>query len=515
MKIIDWKLINHAINVGDAVVIQKHISGKKSMFYWRTLAYAGLTSPNVAKFKMKHRLSVRWDGRRENYNPRMHYPVSFPLGICWQFNDTQGNNVDQVMPTIDFLWSERFANESYMDITPHSEDKDVILLDIEIPLTEFAFIKESEFNDFVERQQIKQFLIDNSWLDIYMPTAKKLQASNGVVWWRQSVVELEQIIKEVISVSVGIGPMSNYTQLSVIYRLRNTNLWNIDRSAEWHPFPMNYCRWEAPHWRFTSQELCFDTHNNPNYDEYLVNVGQIINFAYRQEHEEVPTDFFVGSSARASSEEIEYISQWATYIMLSAREHQSRAAAPDFPRWRTVSDRDTRETAEYFLTTYWLWDVVEGQAPNRISQVAYNNTAQMLRYMQQLRPQPVKQPGGEDLKVWDIVYIKPEALGNKFHRKNREYTVLSYWGNDGWNNEVYRIQPTNKKSFNWEWAIEMRSIHLFKAEKIAKRKFILERDFWKYKAGQSFSKEELIQIFGKFQDARDPFILNKLYICAE
>lgn len=69
-----------------------------------------------------------------------------------------------------------------MDITPRSEDPDAILLDIEIPLTEFAFIKESEFNDFIERQQIKQFIMENSWLDIYMPTAKKLQANNGVVW---------------------------------------------------------------------------------------------------------------------------------------------------------------------------------------------------------------------------------------------------------------------------------------------------------------------------------------------
>lgn len=77
------------------------------------------------------------------------------------------------------------------------------------------------------------------------------------------------------------------------------------------------------------------------------------------------------------------------------------------------------------------------------------------------------------------------------------------------------MQPANKKTINWEGTINMRSDQLTKAEKITKRKFTLGADFWKYKKWQSFTKDELVQIFGKFQDARDPFILNQLYICAE
>ena len=132
-----------------------------------------------------------------------------------------------------------------------------------------------------------------------------------------------------------------------------------------------------------------------------------------------------------------------------------------------------------------------------------------------IRINQVNPPASYDLTQWDTVYIKEEALWNKFHRKNREYTVLSYIGTNSDNEQVYKIQPTHKKTFNWEWTLDIKSKNLFKAEKVAKRKFILERDFWKYKAGQCFTKDEMIQIFGKFQDARDPFILNKLYICAE
>lgn len=56
---------------------------------------------------------------------------------------------------------------------------------------------------------------------------------------------------------------------------------------------------------------------------------------------------------------------------------------------------------------------------------------------------------------------------------------------------------------------------LIPVEKILKRKFELTRKIGKYQQGQVFTKEELVNTFAKFQDAQDPFILNKIYICAE
>ncbi len=505
MKIIDWKLIHHTINTGDVVILQKHISGRKSLFYWQTLIYMGNPRSGISKFKLKHKVNNRWQVV-PNYVPKIHHVASLPLWIIWPFSDTEWNTVTQSMPQVWIMGWEYFANDSYIDVTPAGSNPDYIELEIDIPNTDFAFVKYDEFNNFIERQAILPYLEEMVWIDIYMPVAKSIMNHpTGKIWGRKAIVELEQIFKEPTTSYLWDWLMANYIQPNIIYRLQGGDFGTLNNQTDWNAFPLTYCRWPAPRWKFTSQDLMFDTHNAPMYDECLLSIGQLLNFVYHptSNDDTIPTDFYIGITPRASSEEIEYIADLQSWTIVQARTHQSISVSPDFWRLRTnVSD---------FIGDYMMSVTSEGQSPTRIT---FQNTAEMLRHMQQGPLQPAITVE-YDLKIGDIVYIKHEMLGNKFHRKNKEYTVISYWGNDSSDNQIYRIQPSSKKTFNSEWTIEMRSKHLFKAEKITKRKFVLERDFWKYKAGQSFSKEELIQIFGKFQDARDPFILNKLYICAE
>lgn len=513
MKIIDWKLIHHTISPGDVVVLQKHISGRKSLFYWQTLIYMGNPRSGISQFRLKHKVNNRGQVV-PRYVPKMHHIASLPLWISWPFGDTEGNTVEQAMPSIWIMGWEYFAQDSYTDVTPTDSNPDYIELDIDIPNTDFAFTKYLDFNDFIERQGILTYLQEMTWIEIFMPVAKTIVHSpTAKVWGRKATVELEQVFREPTTSYLWNWPMANYRQVNMIYKLQSGDFGNLNTQTEWNAFPLTYCRWEAPRGKFTSQDLIFDTHNTPMYDECLMSIGQLLNFIYypTSNDDTMPTDFYIGTTHRASSEDVEYIAEWESWTIVQARTHQSRSVSPDFPRFRANLWRPVPVDDSYFISNYTLSSVEEGQAPP--TRGTFQSTAEMLRHMQQVQQPQI--PLEYDLQIGDIVYIHPDQIGNKFHRKNREYTVLTYYGTDSSNNQIYKIQPSSKKTFNWEWAIEMRAKHLVKAEKIAKRKFILAKDFGKYKAGETFNRDELIQIFGKFQDARDPFILNKLYICAE
>ena len=503
------------MNVGDIVVLQKHISGKKSLFYGQTVIYLGNTSQWISLFRLKRNVNVRENRHRTDYVPRLHHIVSFPLGINWSFTDPQGRDIGQTMPSIHKMGWEYFAQDSYVDVTPEWEDKDYLELDIEIPTTDFAFIKNQDFNDFIERQRVLQFIEAEPWIELYMPVAKKVSRVPDMVWGRKATVELEQVFNENTTSYLPNSWMASYFQKDIIYKLHNGDMGNMNVATTGAAYPMTYCRWQAPRGKFTHQELTFDIHNDPAYDECLVSVWQVINFVYYptlpgypSSEQNIPREFYIGTSPQPASEDVEYISEWESWTIVQARTHQSSAVSPDFPRWRSIRSDDP-QTAENFVSTYTL-NYDSGPLPTS----GFNSTSEMLAHITALK-QPSMKPLKYDLEQWDIVYLNPEHIGNKMHRKYREYIVISFWWNDWAGNQVYKIQPANKKTFNWEWAIEMRAKHLLKAEKITKRKFTLAEDFGKYKAGQTFTRDEMIQIFGKFQDARDPFILNKLYICAE
>mgnify|MGYP006910310289 FL=1 len=483
MKIIDWKLIVHTLNPWHVVVLQKHISGRKSIFYGQTLIYMGNPRSGYSRFRLKRKVTHRWVLAPDGYLPKIHHIASIPLSISWPFGDTQWLTAEQAMPTINIMWWEYFASDSYTDITPENSDPDHIELEIDIPVTDFAFVKYEEFNDFLERQLVARYLNEQNWIEVYMPVEKAVtNSSTSRYWWRTAALELIELFREPTTVHLWHWPMANFTQTSLIYKLQWGSYGNLDPQTEWNVFPITYCRWEAPRGKFTVQDLIFDTHNTPMYDECLLSIWQLINFRYypASSDDTIPTEYYIGTTPRPSTEEVEYVSEGECWTIVEERRHRTGWVTPDLPRWRANLGRPIPADDSYFISNYTLSSVEEGQAPPMRN--TFQSTAQMLRDLQQFSPQPAV-PVDYDLQIGDTVYIKPEMIGNKFHRKNREYTVLSYWGNDSSNNQVYRIQPSNKKSFNGEWAIEMRSKHIIKAEKIWKRKFSLDREFGKYKEG--------------------------------
>lgn len=506
MKIFDWQLISE-LSIWDTIVLQKHISGRKSMFYGKTLVYLGEPGAWYALFKMVHKVSTRGNRHWTSYEPEMHHLASVPLSMSGAKIDTIW---DQVLPygnSIKLFWTERNTNDFYKDITIPGQHDDYIELQIEIAKSDFAFIKTKDFKDFLIRQKILNLINREVITEILMPVAKRLRWESAGVYTRKATVELEQEFQEnVITFIPELGPISYY-QPVIIYKLHNWNFWDISNELEWQAQPLTFVKNTDPQARMTWHKLLFNLHNNPLYDECLVDVGQVINFTYyptlpwywEDSSTALPTKYWVLNKELTSSEDIEYVSQHESWTIVrpTVQNTEESTEGPTLSQFERMYEdlNNTTSVGDFTTGTSTL-----------PYQALYRHTVNIT---------PITPPASYDLTQWDTVYIKEEALWNKFNRKNREYTVLSYIGTNSDNEQVYKVQPTNKKTFNWEWSLDIRSKSLFKAEKILKRKFILEKDFWKYKAGQCFTKDEMIQIFGKFQDARDPFILNKLYICAE
>lgn len=118
--------------------------------------------------------------------------------------------------------------------------------------------------------------------------------------------------------------------------------------------------------------------------------------------------------------------------------------------------------------------------------------------------------------IWDVILLTPNnTQWNKFVRINREYVILWTANSPSWE-VVYRVVAANKKTINTtDSSMNILESDVIPTWKVTKRKFVLKEDFGKYKAWHTFTRDEMIQVLWKFQDARTPFILNQLYICAE
>ena len=514
MKIIDWNLIQHVLTPWDVCVLQKSIRWQKSVFSGRPVIYLWLHDW-MARFHYKQNIWVRENNSGDWHIPKMYYPASIPLGVRRAFKTIdRDQNVLDIVPPIKDFWKETYAWEQYQNNNINIDIDESMNFTIDIILQDFWFIKFEEFKEFLARQKVFLKLSETPWLSVYLPCSRETSNVDSYhpddpqrIWWRNATLELELVFQDRCTVAEYELNMSvSYNNQVLIYKMQNGNFWVSENSLRWDVKPCVYdwTRWE---WKIYAWEEVFVKKHNPRHDECCIDIGQIINFTYPNTHDyiftdqDTPTEFALWNVYMPTSEVIEYIlPDWDNIILAYPRRHQSEEATAVY--WPGDFQRPVRFTTTT-SSTFTTWNgMTWSLEPTFAEMIASKN----------IKPNV---PEKYDLDVWDIVYFKPDKIGNKYHRKNREYVVVTFYWMNWANEQVYKIQSATKKNINQEWTIDVASVNLIKSDKVTKRKFTLVKDFGKYKAWESFTKDELVQIFWKFQDARDPFILNKLYTCAE
>lgn len=513
MKIIDWHLIQHVLPPGGMVVLQKAISGRKSVFCWRTVMFLGIHGTK-ALFQFQQHIYPR-DSSDPDYEPTMYYLASYPSAITWVLKAEDGELVKDWVNRNLSLGHELFAREQYWNIQHPAESENSLKIQIEIDLSDFAFIKHNDFKQFVEKTNIKRALQLDSWIDLPFRTAKKIkeeiqqQLEDGYkyIYGRNATFELEQIFNDSTqTTSNDYNLYTPYVNTVCIYKLHNTYLWQLQDLTEWNSLPLVYSK--STSWTCLPAEERFAKNNSPALDECAIDLWQIVNFVYptmEWDWEQiVPSEFILGWTLVQSSEEVFYMDHhWEQRIIVQPRLHHAPEVSSEYGTWSTMTFTTTSNNTRPYVVI------------NNNGGMEWGSLDQAMTQLINSHANKSNMPAKLDLAPWDIVYIKNEKLWSKYMRKNREYTVLAFIWMSGNSQQIYKIQAYNKKNINSEWSIEVSSENLTKIEKVTKRKFTLVKDFGKYKAGESFTKDELVQIFWKFQDARDPFILNKLYTCAE
>lgn len=532
MKIIDWKLINHALSPGSIVVLQKHISGRKSIFSGCKVVYLGTENNNTAKFDIKRNVSAR-NSRLGDYVAKMHQLASFPIVTGWTIPNNEWTLINcEDEPNYRF-WKETIASETFEEMMWTEWHRDSIHYVIRLHMDSFAFVQENHWDEFIQRHRVDDRIREAWWLDTYFPSATKHWDRN--IWSHETGIELGQIMWNSEAYYRNDFWWITVRDAFVIMNFHETRLRIRERRSpiQVSAHPLTYPARTRPGTRLDIGHVQFDTHNNSSIDEAICSLGQLISFTYLQTMPQsysastsTPVRFCIGTGECNLREPIEYINQTGDIDILGVPYDSQARSAPRF----SYSDSSIQAAAQRMTDNIWEravygtsiggfratttttssnWGFYQLQVDNSEDM----NTSEILRMAQQRNQ--LSSDEQLDYNQWELVYIKPEFLWMKMHRKNREYVVMGYYGTDNNWTQVFTVQPANKKSINGEWTINIKSNQLFKADKVTKRKFQLAADFGKYKKWQVFTRDEMIQIFGKFQDARDPFILNQLYICAE
>lgn len=515
MKIIDWNLIQHVLSPWDVCVLQKSIRWQKSVFSGRPVIYLWLHEW-MARFHYKQNIWVRENNSGDWHIPKMYYPASIPLWVRWAFKNMNRDSVLETVPPIKDFWKETYAWEQYVNLNTNPDIDESVNFLIDILLQDFWFVKFEEFKEFLTRQRVMAKISENPWLPVYLPCARETVQTDSYnepqkVWWRISIMELELVFQDRTTVVEDDLNMSiSYNNQVLIYKMQNGRLWTLENNLRWDIKPCVY-DYSTRNSKIYAWEEVFATTHNPRHDECCIDIWQIINFTYPNttnfsfENDDMPTEFCVWDLYMPTSEVIEYVlPHWENIMLAYPRTHQSNMATPVY----SAADFGTSVRFGQSIPGH---TVTSNSSGNEMTWSLEPTLANIIARKNINLHTPEK----FDLAIWDIVYFKDNKIGNKYHRKNREYVVMTFYWMNWANEQVYKIQPATKKNINQEWAIDAASVNLVKVDKVTKRKFTLIKDFGKHKAGESFTKDELVQIFWKFQDARDPFILNKLYTCAE
>lgn len=509
MKIIDWRLIAHAVWIWDTVVIQKHISGKKSIWTGVSAKFVGLEDEGEkAVFTIEYDIAPR--PMHSDYKNRIYNLASIPLSRDFKVNADDGDGVwFPIWRSIDTLWDESPATEFTQQIGDFTSDR--ICKKVSIHLDTFAFVQQSEYYDFLHRHKVEsriassEYIGENNEFSTLFPGASHATNLNhqDYLWFKRSIIKPTTIVTctdHDIRRRICIAEYHSIVSEQAHFR---SVLWAyaypivIDTKTRWTQLGID--------------ALKIATQNAPAEDEVMFEVWQAVNIPYVKDEISGSgflqlRSFLVGVNEVTAKEEIIYIDfAWDRHLLVVPI---VEASAESPRRWFstfTYDMADSMSTSDVLSTADLLRAVTNGSSVT--FQIPRNQSRTTI--WQPSEPQK--------FNIGDIVYLNQQNINAwKAYRKNREYVVNSYFWTNSYGKQVYWVQPANKKSINWwDGTLQLDEWMFYKAEKVTKRKFVLAADFGKYKKGQIFTRDEMVSIFGKFQDARDPYILNKLYICAE
>lgn len=490
MKIYAGQLIPEIIHQWVNVVLMQSHSGKRSIFAWMSATYIWWTN-ETSKFLIAKKATF------EATRQAIHVPT-IPSNFIWHALETNMNGRIASKISEDSIYMsvlktnkarESYRLKEYRDTEIHS-----LYIELTIINEDFSFTPIEHFNRLVNENDILNILRNKQIISAETISAKQLTSERWDVFWTWFSKVTPAYIKGVAHI---INEQTSWLEGEVlqdkyylVWTFKEPNFVNNEISWTDKIMPADIIP-RMPWITVWIDNLKInETYKKEWWDSIIMEIWQLINISLTRTNQSIK----IWWATRNIRTPISYINE---------RRETTHVITPDIQPTQTLREEN------YSTFTY---------TPNTRLGADYEFITELMSQQQeQIRQesQPQQQIHHE-LEIGQIVYIKPGTIqASKMTRRNKEYYVHSLSTIDSKGREFYNILPATKKNFNQEQYIQIDSKLLVKAEKVTKRKFVLQKDFWKYKAGTVFTREELVSVMWKFQDARDPFILNKLYTCAE
>lgn len=465
----------------DVIIFQSE-NNAHSVFYGRRLTYLSTTDSRIAKFAFKRSM------RTESWNGKVVYPIYLPSnfnGSLRNADRTSHYNFLSLMPRA--TERERFANESYEVVEYGNEQCSIFL---SIAEEDFTFMTARDFESYIEVNwdnlpyiwEWDSLFTQSLWFTSICNSGDKFWTTSGesnvidTFTWRWNA------------------------QWWYVKNLR-TSYWSYNNNME------SYWVIDIRVNRTSDQSQAWDivvTEMNPEFDEAFIEIWQLIKFTLNSLE---PNRLIIMPQNKFRFQTVLKPAYFhLDYVYGTDWEHRMRILAPQ--------EQSENPSARFaFTATYWT-SISSSLSQNDIYRaISSLNEAGYTWPLENNIPAPVPMK----FKTGDIVTADIEWKSHiPFRFKNREWKISGYRGySNAAKQHQYVLTPHFKKNINKGSDVTAYENELKPVEKILKRKYELARKIGKYKQWQVFTKEELVTTFAKFQDAQDPFILNKIYICAE